>query len=107
MAREKLQTLTEPMYYCLLSLTSEGCGVDICNRVSEISNGRVTIGPGTLYALLSRFLESDLIRETRASGRQRWYIITESGMAILNSEFERLKRMVCEGQQALKTDLEV
>ena len=64
MAREKLQTLTEPMYYILLALLTEQCGVDIMGRVSEISRGRVTVGPGTLYAMLDRFTESRLIRKT-------------------------------------------
>ena len=52
MAREQFQTLTEPMYYILLALTKECCGVDIMEKVSEISAGRVKVGPGTLYAML-------------------------------------------------------
>ena len=51
MAREPLQTLTEPMYYILLALTEECCGVDIMNKVEELSGGRIRVGPGTLYAL--------------------------------------------------------
>ena len=37
MAREQFQTLTEPMYYILLALTEECCGVDIMEKVREIS----------------------------------------------------------------------
>ena len=37
MAREQFQTLTEPMYYILLALTRECCGVDIMERVRQIS----------------------------------------------------------------------
>ena len=44
MAREQFQTLTEPMYYILLALTKECCGVDIMEKVSEISAGRVKVG---------------------------------------------------------------
>ena len=62
MSREKFQTLSEPMYYILLALLEEQCGVDIMNRVRSISNERVTVGPGTLYALLDRFLESGIIK---------------------------------------------
>lgn len=51
MAREQFQTLTEPMYYILLALTRECCGVDIMERVRQISKGRVKVGPGTLYAI--------------------------------------------------------
>ena len=54
MAREQFQTLTEPMYYILLALTEECCGVDIMDKVDTLSAGRVKVGPGTLYAMLSR-----------------------------------------------------
>jgi hypothetical protein len=45
------------MYYILLALTEECCGVDIMERVKTISHGRVTVGPGTLYAMLAKFEE--------------------------------------------------
>ena len=41
MAREQFQTLTEPMYYILLALLEECCGVDIMEKVKKISKGRV------------------------------------------------------------------
>ena len=63
MAREQFQTLTEPMYYILLALLREVCGVDIMARVEEISGGRVKVGPGTLYAMLQKFEENGLITE--------------------------------------------
>ena len=52
MAREKFQTLTEQMFYILLCLRQEQCGADIMARVSELTHGRVSVGPGTLYNLL-------------------------------------------------------
>lgn len=52
MAREAFQTLTEPMYYILLALTGECCGVDIMNKVEELSHGRIRVGPGTLLSLI-------------------------------------------------------
>lgn len=62
MAREQLQTLTEPMYYILLALTEECCGVDIMERVKKLSGDRVRVGPGTLYAMLAKFEEKEIIR---------------------------------------------
>ena len=35
MARKQFQTLSEPMYYILLALTSECCGVDIMKKVEQ------------------------------------------------------------------------
>lgn len=98
MAREQLQTLTEPMYYILLALTEECCGVDIMERVKKISGGRVSVGPGTLYAMLAKFEEKEIIRLTASEGRRKSYVITEAGKEELKKEFERLKTMVLDGQ---------
>ena len=97
MAREQLQTLTEPMYYILLALAEECCGVDIMERVKKLSGGRVSVGPGTLYAMLAKFEEKDIIRLTASDGRRKSYVITEAGRDELKKEFERLQRMVSDG----------
>ena len=99
MARKQFQTLSEPMYYILLALTSECCGVDIMKKVEEISKGRISVGPGTLYTLLGKFESSDLIRETEVQGRKRSYIITKQGYEALTQEYIRLKSMVNEGAE--------
>jgi len=98
MAREQLQTLTEPMYYILLALTEECCGVDIMERVKKISGGRVSVGPGTLYAMLAKFEDKEIIRLTASEGRRKSYVITEAGREELKKEFERLKTMVLDGE---------
>lgn len=97
MAREQFQTLTEPMYYILLALTQECCGVDIMEKVKEISHGRVLVGPGTLYAMLAKFEENGVIRLTTSEGRKKSYVITETGIDMLTREYERLKAMVKDG----------
>ena len=97
MAREQLQTLSEPMYYTLLALTEECCGVDIMDKVKTLSRGRVVIGPGTLYAMLAKFEEKDIIRLTASDGRRKSYIITDQGRAELQKEFKRLQSMVADG----------
>ncbi len=90
MAREKFQTLTEPMFYILLCLRRECCGTDIMARVTELTRGRVGIGPGTLYNLLDSFLQAGMIRETAVSGRKRTYVITDKGRNTLETEYRRL-----------------
>lgn len=102
MAREQFQTLTEPMYYILLALTEECCGVDIMEKVRVISKGRVKVGPGTLYAMLSKFEENGVIRKTAEEGRRKSYIITEHGNEMLREEYERLRTMVSDGTGRIK-----
>ena len=102
MAREQFQTLTEPMYYILLALTEECCGVDIMEKVKSISHGRVLVGPGTLYAMLAKFEENDVIRMTASEGRRKSYIITDMGREMLQKEYDRLMVMVEEGRLYFK-----
>lgn len=99
MAREQFQTLTEPMYYILLALTEECCGVDIMQKVRDISGGRVRVGPGTLYAMLSKFENNDMIRKTAEEGRKKSYIITDTGKQMLREEKMRLKMMIKDGEE--------
>ena len=98
MAREQFQTLTEPMYYILLALTEECCGVDIMEKVKVISHGRVLVGPGTIYAMLAKFEENGIIRMTTSEGRRKSYIITVTGREMLQKEYDRLLVMVKDGE---------
>ncbi len=90
MAREKFKTLTEQMFYVLLCLREERCGIDILTWVPEVTNARVTVGSGTLYNLLEQFLEEGMIQETKVEGRKRSYRITEKGEELLCREYHRL-----------------
>lgn len=102
MPRAKFQTLTEPMYYILLSLTESCCGVDIMDRVSELSNGRVSVGPGTLYALLGRFEKDQIINEIDRDGRKRTYQLTDEGKKLLKEEYLRLVTLMEEGKEIME-----
>lgn len=90
MAREKFQTLTEQMFYILLCLRQECCGTDVMAQVSTLTQGRVAVGPGTLYNLLESFLQAGMIAETKVEGRKRSYLITEAGQKLLDDEYRRL-----------------
>ena len=92
MAREKFQTLTEQMFYILLCLEEECCGMDIMEKVGRITDGRVNVGPGTLYNLLEQFLSAEMIEETKVEGRKRSYILTDRGRQLLRKEFQRIRR---------------
>ena len=99
-ARAKFQTLTEQMFYTLLCLKEECYGMDILDRIPNMTNGRVKIGSGTLYTLLEQFLEAEMIRETKVEGRRRSYILTDKGREMLFNEYERIKAQM-EDFQAL------
>lgn len=90
MPRAKFQTLTEQMYYILLCLKEECYGMDIMDQIPAMTGGRVKVGSGTLYNLLEQFLEAGMIRETRAEGRRRSYILTDKGRELLADAYWRI-----------------
>lgn len=105
MPREALSSLTEPMYYVLLALTRPLCGIEIMERVGELSRGRLAIGPGTLYTMLAKFEDNGLIapiKEPGASGKRKTYVITARGASFLKQEYERLKRQAEDGRSIME-----
>lgn len=104
MARKKLDTLTEPMYYVLLSLTQERHGYGVMQYVEQLTGGRVRIGAGTLYALLARFETEGLIQATREEDKRKYYQLTGQGFQTLEEEFDRLRRQVADGMSVLRKD---
>lgn len=102
MARKPLESLTEPMYYVLLSLTEERHGYAVMQYVSELTGGRVAIGAGTLYALLGRFEKDGLIRLTRDVDKRKYYVLTPEGRRALEEELQRLQRRAADGERVLR-----
>ncbi len=96
MPREKFVTLTEQMFYILLALKNECCGMDIMDRVKRITNSRVNVGPGTLYNLLEQFSDEGIIRLTKVEGKKRSYILTEKGRALMEREYRRIQQQAAD-----------
>lgn len=104
MARKQLQTLTEPMYYVLLSLLKPIHGYGIMKNVDKITSGRVKVGAGTLYSLLSRFEKEDIVMKISTEESKKTYILTDKGREILGQEHIRLKQLVRDGDMLLGDD---
>lgn len=97
MARAKLETLTEQMYYLLLALHQPGHGYAIMERVRTLSHDRLQIGPGTLYTLLGRFEKEGLISLDKVEDTRKIYCLTDLGRETLEREYQRLRRQVADG----------
>ena len=89
------------MFYILLCLRFECCGMDIMDQVQAISGGRVSVGPGTVYNLLEQFLSAEMIRQTKAEGRRKSYTLTDRGAAVLEQEYQRLFAQIGDYQRVL------
>lgn len=89
--------MTEAMYYVLLTLMNPAHGYRLMNAVTQVSKGRIHMGPGTLYGVLGRMEKDGLIQLSLDDGRRKTYAITEAGTTVLKMEFARLKALVADG----------
>lgn len=97
------QPMTEAMYYVLLALRMPAHGYGLLGRIREISGGRLEMGPGTLYGILTRLKKEGLIELAAEDERRKTYALTESGHRALLEEYARLSRLVRDGA-ALKEE---
>ena len=97
-----LLPLSPAMFYILLALPDgPKHGYAIMKEVEEMTGGKITLGPGSLYGSIKRLLKDKLIAETdhrpvRAldDERRRYYILTAYGRWVLAGEVERLASAV-------------
>lgn len=94
--------LTPAVLHILLALSDEDRhGYGIMKQVESDSQGKVKMGPGTLYGSLGRMIEAGLIRESDRKvdpkmddERRVYYKITALGQAALAAELERYREVV-------------
>lgn len=89
--------MTEAMYYVLLALMNPNHGYQLMSSIEQVSNGRINMGPGTLYGVLNRLLKDQLIIILDDDGRRKTYAITEDGKTALKEEYKRLNSMIQDG----------
>lgn len=96
--------LTEAIYYILLALHQPMHGYGIIQFVKEISNGRVDLGPGTLYGAIKSMLEKGWIQPVHQEeeSRRKEYEITKTGKEIAELELHRLTELVINGNQIIR-----
>jgi DNA-binding PadR family transcriptional regulator len=94
--------LTPAALHILLALsTGRRHGYGIMKQVQADSQGRVRMGPGTLYGSLARMMEAGLIRESGKrvdpemdDERRIYYELTRAGRAVLEAELRRYRSVV-------------
>jgi DNA-binding PadR family transcriptional regulator len=88
--------LTEAAFHVLLALADgPKHGYLILKDVEERTNGDVRLSTGTLYGLIKRFLDDELIVETAGDDeRRRPYKLTALGRDVAEAEAVRLERLV-------------
>jgi DNA-binding PadR family transcriptional regulator len=102
--------MTAAVLHILLSLAADDRhGLGIAADVKTFTNGRLTLGPGTLYGTIKRLLDAGLIQDLGAPAatdddpRRRYYRITPAGRGALEAETEGLASVLGVAKRRLKT----
>lgn len=85
--------MTETGFYILFCLQKEMHGYNIGLKVKDMTNGELTISPGTMYGTLSKMENDKLISFVKEEDKRKSYIITELGKEVLEIELRRIKRL--------------
>jgi DNA-binding PadR family transcriptional regulator len=89
-------------FHIMLALgDEERHGYAIMLHVEELTEGCVTLGPGTLYTSIKRLLAAGMIEESGErpdpemdDQRRRYYKLTKLGRKVLAAEVQRMERML-------------
>lgn len=100
---KKSTPLTEASFYILISLKEPLHGYGVMQKVSELSQNRVQLGPGTLYGALSNLQSLELIKTVDEAGndRRKLYCMTEVGRLIAEHEVKRFEELARHGRLLL------
>ncbi len=91
--------LTPVVFHILLALSeAPRHGYGILKDVLDQTNGRLRLGPGTLYGSLQRLMDRGWVEEVAtpadADERRRYYRLHRTGRTALDAEVERMATLV-------------
>lgn len=103
---DSLLPLRPSVFHILLALSDGDLhGYGIMQEVAEHSDGKIKLGPGTLYGAIKRLLGERLIVEADErpdpeldDERRRYYRLTDFGQQVLKAEVRRISKMVSVAQ---------
>ncbi len=99
---DEMSPLPAAQLHILLALADgDKHGYAVMREVESMTDGEVTMGPGTLYGAIKKMLSAGLVEETDErpdpemdDERRRYYRTTGLGVKVLQAETERLDRLV-------------
>ena len=99
---ESYLPLTPALFHVLLALADgEKHGYVISKEIARRTNNEVNLSTGTLYGIIKRLLEEEMIEESAErpdfsldDQRRRYYKLTKLGRAVAEAEAERMERVL-------------
>lgn len=95
-------SLKRAEFHILLALADgDKHGYSIMQEVTDLTEGAVQLGPGTLYTSIKRMVKNSLIEEsdsrpdpTLDDQRRRYYRLTNLGHRVVMAEAQRLAKLI-------------
>lgn len=94
----KYLPLTESTAYTLLALSEPLHGYGVMQKVEQMSQGTVRLGPGTLYGAFTTLESEGLIVKVGEADRRKTYALTEKGKSVLKEHIRRSIILVQNGE---------
>lgn len=98
---EKDIPLTEAVYYILLAVRKPNHGYGIIQEVEQLTNGRLVLGPGTLYGAIQTMEKKkwlSIYSVDTESRKKKEYLITDLGRTVFKAEQRRLAELLENGK---------
>lgn len=89
--------LTEALFYILLAVRTPNHGYGIIQDISQMTDKRLILGPGTLYGAINSMLTKkwiSLYSEDKESRKKKEYLITNEGKKVFKNEVNRLNELI-------------
>lgn len=97
--------LTETMFLVLLTMLEENYGYKVSQEVEEITNGRIILGPGTLYGAINNLNKKGWIELVdKDNSGKKVYIATDTGRELVSLEIKRMRNLVLKGKKKFKKE---
>lgn len=81
--------LTEATGYILLALSEPLHGYGVMQKIEQLSEGTVRVGPGTLYGAFTTLEKDGLIVKVGEQERRKSYTLTPRGRSVLREHLRR------------------
>ena len=98
--RDLLPLPVAQLHILLALATGDMHGYAIMREVETLTEGAVTMGPGTLYGTVKKMLKAELVEESDErpdpdldDQRRRYYRITGLGGRVLDAEVARMEQL--------------
>lgn len=85
--------MTETGFYILFCLQKPQHGYGIGQKVKEMTGGKISISPGTMYGTLSKMEKDGLIALYGEVEKRKLYNITPLGREVLDNEIARIEML--------------